>query len=188
MKFELNKTYVLKDGNKAKIVGIDTSVTDYPYWVQILTGDYTNQKMWYDVLGRSVDHREAIEIIRVAELPKESEEPNLNTLAASIFQANKSVGWWPENVNERNKGELIALMHSELSEALEALRKDRMDDHLPYRKGEEVELADAIIRILDYAGAFGLDLDGAVKEKLAYNKQRADHKLENRQKDGGKAF
>ena len=52
----------------------------------------------------------------------------------------------------------------------------------------EVELADAIIRILDYAGAFGYDIEGAIKEKLEYNKHRADHKRENRVKEGGKKF
>ena len=112
----------------------------------------------------------------------------LNLMASNIFAANKAVGWWPENVEHRNKGELIALMHSELSEALEGLRKDRMDDHLPHRKMVEVELADTIIRILDFAGAFGLDLDGAVSEKLAYNKKRSDHKKENREKENGKKF
>ena len=89
---------------------------------------------------------------------------------------------------ERNKGELIALMHSELSETLEGVRKNKMDDHLPHRKSEEVELADAIIRILVYAGAYELDVAGALVEKLIYNIKRQDHKPENRAKDGGKAF
>ena len=45
-----------------------------------------------------------------------------------------------------------------------------------------------MIRIFDYAGALGLDLGGAMAEKLAYNQQRADHKRENRKAEGGKAF
>lgn len=89
---------------------------------------------------------------------------------------------------KRNRGELIALMHSELSEALEGERKDAMDDKLPHRKMAEVELADTLIRIFDYAGAFGYDLDGALHEKLAYNARREDHKHENRRKKGGKKF
>jgi len=50
----------------------------------------------------------------------------------------------------------------------------------------EVEFADTIIRILDYCGAAGMDIGGAIEEKLLYNKNRADHKPENREKDSGK--
>lgn len=88
---------------------------------------------------------------------------------------------------ERNFGEVVALMHSELSEALEADRKGLMDDKLPHRDGREVEFADCIIRILDTAAVLGLDVAGAIIEKNRYNKTRADHKLENR-KAGGKKY
>lgn len=114
----------------------------------------------------------------------------INDLAAAIHQLNQT--WWhhPRTGKrlKRNKGEMIALMHSELSEALEAVRKDLMDDKLPHRKGEEVEMADAVIRIMDYCAAHGLDLGGAMVEKLAYNAQRPDHKPANRLKKGGKKF
>lgn len=89
---------------------------------------------------------------------------------------------------KRNKFELIALIHSEVSEAVEGLRKDRFDDHLTDRKMEEVELADAVIRIMDYCGLYGLDLGGALIDKLAYNQNRADHKIANRQLEGGKKY
>jgi NTP pyrophosphatase (non-canonical NTP hydrolase) len=103
-------------------------------------------------------------------------------------------GWWNDIKTgeslrgKRNVGEAIALMHSELSEALEAHRKDLNDDKITDRKGLEVELADCVIRILDFAGGFDLDIAGAVVDKLAYNAKREDHKPENRAKEGGKAF
>lgn len=114
------------------------------------------------------------------------------TLQTEIHGNAKKAGWC-QNLKTgkriiRNKAELICLMHSELSEAMEGARKDLMDDHLPHRKMEEVELADCIIRILDYAGDFNLDVFGAMAEKIEYNKQRIDHKPENRLKDGGKKF
>lgn len=89
---------------------------------------------------------------------------------------------------ERNPLELLSLVHSEVSEALEGVRKDQMDDKLPHRKMEEVELADVIVRVLDYAGGRGLDVGGALVEKLKFNQTREDHKPENRAKEGGKKY
>ncbi len=106
--------------------------------------------------------------------------------------AAKAGGWWTDIKTgeplQRNKGELICLMHSELSEAMEGARKDKQDEHLPHRKSLEVELADALIRIFDFAGAFNLDLGAAMLDKMQYNAQRADHKPENRAKADGKKF
>lgn len=104
----------------------------------------------------------------------------------------KRAGWWNDpatgELKDRNDGEMIALMHSELSEALEGLRKNKNDDHLPHRKSVEVELADTLIRIFDFAGARNLDLAGALIEKLAYNQRRADHKPAARLEADGKKF
>jgi NTP pyrophosphatase (non-canonical NTP hydrolase) len=84
--------------------------------------------------------------------------------------------------------EKIALIHSEISEGLEGYRKNLMDDKLPHRKMIEVEMADAVIRIADLCGAMNLDLAGAVLEKMKFNKERPDHKPENRKGAEGKQF
>ena len=82
----------------------------------------------------------------------------------------------------------LCLIHSEVSEAMEGHRKDLMDDKLPHRKMCEVELADAVIRACDLAGAMGFDLGAAIAEKMTYNAQRPDHKPEARAAAGGKAY
>ncbi len=71
-----------------------------------------------------------------------------------------------------NHGEQIALMHSELSEALEGHRKGLMDDHIPARSMLECEMADVVIRIMNYGRATGLDISGAILEKAKYNSTR----------------
>lgn len=104
-------------------------------------------------------------------------------------------GWWTDIrtgqlklIEDVNIPEKLCLIHSEISEAMEGLRKNLNDDHLPHRKMVEVELADALIRIFDLAGFMQLDIAGAVVEKLSYNQQRADHRLEDRGGIHGKAF
>lgn len=114
----------------------------------------------------------------------------LNQLAADCHSDNRK--WWEdlttgERIN-RNKGELLMLIVSELAEAMEGERKNLMDDKLPHRKMAEVELADALIRIFDYAGAYGYDIGGALVEKTAYNAIRKDHTAEERLKANGKKF
>ncbi len=84
--------------------------------------------------------------------------------------------------------EKLCLVHSEVSEAMEGHRKGLMDDKLPHRSMIEVELADAVIRIADLAGALGLDLGGAIAEKMAFNAIRPDHKPEARMSAGGKSY
>lgn len=115
----------------------------------------------------------------------------INALVAACHGASLKAGWYTNldgTPKDRNVGEMLCLIHSEISEAMEGHRKNLMDDKLPHRPMMEVELADAVIRICDLAGFQGYDLAGAIEEKMAYNAERLDHKLENRAKEGGKAF
>lgn len=119
----------------------------------------------------------------------------LNELAFHIHKNAKAKGWWDD---ERQFPEIVALIHSEVSEALEEWRNghDTHEIYFPdsgghgpqapdetYAKnwaeqfgwkpeGVPIELADVIIRILDYAGHLGLDIDRAVELKMEYNKTR----------------
>lgn len=164
----------------------------------------------------------------------------LTELAAEIHQDNVAAGWWdeylPDRKHERTETAMMLIV-SELSEAMEGHRKGLMDDHLPAEKMFDVELADAMIRMLDLAGALGItvnddpalvdiikvrlankpvpaqlygivmaplglniyrtiavaemnnvDLWRLVAAKRAYNRNRADHKRENRAAVGGKKY
>ena len=109
----------------------------------------------------------------------------LATLTARAYHDSQAAGWHDGPVDVPRS---LCLIHSEISEALEGHRKGLMDTHLPWRPMIEVELADAVIRIADLAAALDLDLAGAVIEKMAYNRTRADHKPEARAQAGGKKF
>lgn len=149
---------------------------------------------------------------------KEELSSIINGLSKSIYKHNLKVGWWDDlenlrgridrvlkndNLSEALKSELVnyinkaidliktqklALTHSELSEALEGLRKDLKDDHLPQYNMFEVELADAIFRILDLAGAFNIPIGNIMMEKWEYNTKRVDHTREHRSGTNGKKF
>lgn len=114
----------------------------------------------------------------------------VNDLCEEVHEANQT--WWEDLETgqpiERNFGELIALAHSELSEALEGHRKNLMDDKLPHRPMVEVELADTVIRIFDTARGLRLDLGGAMAEKMIYNASRVDHTHEHRKGENGKKY
>lgn len=114
----------------------------------------------------------------------------LNNLARQFHRVSDEAGWWPAPAERTPElfATKIALIHSEASEMLEGLRKGVPDDHLPDRSMEEVEAADLLIRLFDYAGARGLDLTGAVLAKAAYNAERHDHKLAARTAKHGKKF
>ena len=115
----------------------------------------------------------------------------LNECAKDCHEAAVTGGWWHDSQGkkkERNIGELLCLIHSEISEAMEGARKGLMDTHLKHKSMMEVELADAIIRIFDLAESKNFNLGQTIYEKLEYNKSRADHKIKNRIKEGGKKF
>ena len=120
---------------------------------------------------------------------------NINDLIKEAHENAVAHGFWEE---ERPFAELIALMHSELSEALEEYRDGRKLDevycycHLAFAnkevnptrthkcngckygkpEGIPIELADVVIRIFDACGKYGIDLEKAIQLKMAYNKLR----------------
>ena len=121
----------------------------------------------------------------------------ITALADRIHADNVAAGWWTdlktgEDLHgKRNVGEMLCLIHSEVSEAMEGHRKRLPDDKLPHRPMFRVELIDAMIRILDLLGSQENDIHPAgtiFQEKRAYNAQRGDHKPEARLAAGGKAY
>lgn len=127
---------------------------------------------------------------------------SLNKLRDRYHESSVEAGWWkqleevktflPERLHKTVEMWYLAtklcLVHSEVSEMMEGLRKGQPDDHLPGRTMEEVEGADVLIRIFDYAGFRGLDLAGATYQKGEYNLHRPDHKIAEREGEEGKKF
>lgn len=113
-------------------------------------------------------------------------ELKLNDFAREVHQNAKDHGWWDE---PRSFGDIIALCHSELSEALEEYRADRPmvyardivtheicepDRMIPEDKPEgiAVEMIDCVIRVLDWCGHENIDIESILRLKHEYNKTR----------------
>lgn len=94
----------------------------------------------------------------------------MTELCIKVYQDNRAKGFWADN---RSDGECIALMHSELSEALEACRRNYPEStKIPEYSQLEEELADVVIRVMDFCGRYSLNLSGAIIAKLEYNRNR----------------
>lgn len=95
-------------------------------------------------------------------------------IAAASCSHNNALqhGFWGKVPDPTLKAEKIALMHSELSEMLEGVRKPTPDSHCPEFSSEAVEAADLLIRLLDYCMAFHIPLTSATIAKMQYNSTR----------------
>ena len=89
---------------------------------------------------------------------------DINALIKNLHKQNVDVGWWDNNPSLVEK---LHLCVTEICEATEGERKDLMDDHLTHKKMGEVELADALIRLMDLAGRMDVIYKQSTPEQLS---------------------
>ena len=164
------------------------------YWTRA-DGGYSNFILKGDCMVENAGNNNIVVGFDMAEI-------SMNQLTKEIHQDNVRAGWWTDlesgaNLAEEARrgtrfgkalvNEKLALIHRETSAGWEGHRKNLMDDKLPQYPMLGVELADAVIRIFDLAGCMNYDLGTMIQEKRRFNANRADHKIENRKKEGGKS-
>lgn len=120
---------------------------------------------------------------KTTDLMKVQEAVGLASLIDRCHKISLSKGWWETDSKDfaLRRADLqavssrLCLVHSEVSEALEALREGKIETEFKDGKpeGMEVELADVIIRIFDMAGGLDLDLVAAIRTKMEYNRGRS---------------
>lgn len=106
------------------------------------------------------------------------ESKSIQLWVHEVHQTAREKGWWDDD-GDRSFGDLITLVHSELSETFEEYRNNRgmtevyFNENKPDKpEGIPVELADAIIRIFDICGHYGIDIERVIEQKHNYNKTR----------------
>lgn len=104
-----------------------------------------------------------------------SEKKSLNDWCKESFEVSKSKGWH-DNADSDNYFNKLLLIHAEVSEVVEELRKGKGITSIYFEggkpEGPAIEIADIAIRLFDLCGKAGLDLEEAVRIKTEYNKTR----------------
>lgn len=173
----------VKDINLSRRRNYPESIIELEGEGLLCMADFVSVEDMLSRYGNKMVIKEDLSDLQIQEIGAEAHRVSLvdsfNAVARQVHQTAKAKGWWE---SDRNDGEQIALMHSELSEALEALRAGNPpDDKIPEFSGVEAELGDVVIRIMDVAAARGWRVAEAIKAKIEYNKTRS-------YKHGGKAF